>query len=407
MLKILYISMCIPFDQAFHAGGKTFNYYINRFANNENNDVTLIAKILPDEENFISSINPRIHLHLVSMPKSGIKRATAYLKSVNSKINPWYPYGNTLTKEIYDQIEKELRNLRLTGYEPDIVILEWTEMLLFIDAVKKYFPSAKYVASEHDVSFLGKQRRAESESRFIQRRIKTARYKNIKQRELSAIEKCDLVVTHNDKDRKLLIANNVDSEKLDVIAPFYAPFQEIQQKDGARDIIFYGAMNRLENYSAALWFIDNVLPMIEDLDVRFVIVGNKPPKELVERQNEKIIVTGFVENVESYFSEALCLVAPLLYGAGIKVKVLEALTAGLVTLTNDIGIEGIDATNGREYIHCTLAADYEKAIRGLLSGEICKSEISSNAKRLIKSHYDLDKSFENYSNRIKSLLKHQ
>lgn len=29
--KILYISMCLPFDKAFHAGGKTFNYYIKLY----------------------------------------------------------------------------------------------------------------------------------------------------------------------------------------------------------------------------------------------------------------------------------------------------------------------------------------------------------------------------------------
>lgn len=33
MRKILFISMCMPFEKAFHAGGKTFNYYINKFAN--------------------------------------------------------------------------------------------------------------------------------------------------------------------------------------------------------------------------------------------------------------------------------------------------------------------------------------------------------------------------------------
>ena len=45
MRKILFISMCMPFEKAFHAGGKTFNYYINKFANDSANEVTLIAKV--------------------------------------------------------------------------------------------------------------------------------------------------------------------------------------------------------------------------------------------------------------------------------------------------------------------------------------------------------------------------
>ena len=58
--KILYISMCLPFDKAFHAGGKTFNYYINSFANDPDNEVTLIAKVLPDEERYVDTVNKNI-----------------------------------------------------------------------------------------------------------------------------------------------------------------------------------------------------------------------------------------------------------------------------------------------------------------------------------------------------------
>ena len=43
--KILYLSMSIPYNKVRHAGGKTFNYYINSFAEDTNNEVTLIAKV--------------------------------------------------------------------------------------------------------------------------------------------------------------------------------------------------------------------------------------------------------------------------------------------------------------------------------------------------------------------------
>ena len=64
--KILYISMSIPYDNVPHAGGKTFNYYINGFANDIDNEVTMIAKVLPEEEHQIENI--QIHYHQLSMP---------------------------------------------------------------------------------------------------------------------------------------------------------------------------------------------------------------------------------------------------------------------------------------------------------------------------------------------------
>jgi hypothetical protein len=110
--KILYISMSIPYDNVPHAGGKTFNYYINGFANDIDNEVTMIAKVLPEEEHQIENINPNINTIIVRTPKNKVKKYISYIKSLNSKINPLYRYGNVLTKEIFNQIGNELDKLK-------------------------------------------------------------------------------------------------------------------------------------------------------------------------------------------------------------------------------------------------------------------------------------------------------
>lgn len=403
--KILYISMCLPFDKAFHAGGKTFNYYINSFANDSDNEVTLIAKVLPDEERYVDTVNKNIRFYSVSAPKFGFKKYYSYLKSLNSKLNPVYKYGNTLTRDIYDQIEEKMKALQVDGYAPDIVILEWTSMLLFVERVKKYFPLAKIVASEHDVTFLGKKRKYETSKGMLKKELNYVRYSNIKKRELAAIYQCDLVVTHNEKDRQLLIANSVPKEKLGVIAPYYDSFPSTKRTSQKGNIIYYGAMNRIENSSSALWFIENVMPRLKDEDVKFTIIGNKPPQELVNKRSEKIVITGFVDDPAPYFENAMCLVAPLLLGAGVKVKIIEALSSGVPVITNDIGIEGIDANDGVEYLHATEPIDYENIIRKMILGEIDTNAISSNAINLIRENYNLSKSFAQYSRRVYALLK--
>lgn len=72
----------------------------------------MIAKVLPEEEKYIETINPKIKKYLVATPKSGFRRYWCYVKSLNSKYNPYYKYGNVLTKEIYDQIEKKLYHIK-------------------------------------------------------------------------------------------------------------------------------------------------------------------------------------------------------------------------------------------------------------------------------------------------------
>ena len=162
-------------------------------------------------------------------------------------------------------------------------------------------------------------------------------------------------------------------------------------------------MNRIENSGAAMWFIKNVMPRLSDCDIRFVVVGNKPPKELLDLQSDRIIVTGYVEDVVTYFSGAMCLVAPLLLGAGIKVKIIEALSAGVPVLTNDIGIEGIDAENGVHYFHCTEPIDYENVVRRLLQKKIDIVGVTGAARALIEERYNLQESFEAYSERLYGL----
>lgn len=400
--KILYLSMSIPYNNVPHAGGKTFNYYINSFAEDTNNEVTLIAKVLPEEEKKVNNINPKIRTLLVRTPQNTVKKYFAYLKSINSKFNPLYPYGNVLTKEIFDQIEQQLEILTKEEYYPDVIILEWTWMLLFIDKVKKFYPRAKYVASEHDVSFLGAKRELDR-ANGVRKLYRKLFYYNLKKRELDCIKKCDYVVTHNNKDKNILLDNGVENAKLGTIVPYFEKPKGVIREHVENDIVFYGAMNRYENEISVKWFIKNVMPKINDLDVKYIIVGNKPSEELKKYSSEKVILTGFVEDVQPYFAKAKCLAAPIQAGAGIKVKILEAMAMGVPVLTNSIGIEGIDARDGYEYIHCETPEEYENVIRLILKGSIDSEKIAHNALDMINSDYDLKESFINYSHVVYSL----
>ena len=60
-----------------------------------------------------------------------------------------------------------------------------------------------------------------------------------------------------------------------VIAPYYDKFPFINRCSNDRDILFYGAMNRVENYSSAIWFIESVLPLLRERDVRFIAMDDR------------------------------------------------------------------------------------------------------------------------------------
>ena len=159
-------------------------------------------------------------------------------------------------------------------------------------------------------------------------------------------------------------------------------------------------MGRNENYASAIWFIKNVLYKIKDPDVRLIILGSRPHPSLQKYAGNRVVITGFVDDIRPYFQHSLCLVAPLILGAGVKIKIIESLTAGLPILTNDIGIEGIPAEDGKSYYHCNTPDDYIEKIQFLLNNKSYAKVMSDNEKKLADEIYDYDKSLEIFVKKV-------
>lgn len=396
-MKVLYIAGSTPYNSVSHAGGQTLNYYINKMAQQKDVEVTLVSYCAPEEEKAAREEIPQeINTHLIVREKT-LADFIGNIFSINSKFNPWHRYGNMMTTNAASLLRKELKKLKKAGYTPDVIIMEWTQVLVQIEDIKKIFPTAKYVASEHDVSYLGARRRALNNTSKLKGKYEYLQGENLFKRELAALKNCDLVMPHNDKDVELVVNDGLDSKKVMSLVPYYHRSQ-VEYKRQNNEIIFFGYMRREENSMAAKWFAEKVMPHLSDLDVKFTIIGGGVPEEIKNLQSDRIKVLGYVPEVDPYFSQGMCFVAPLILGAGIKVKILEAMYSGIPVITNDIGIEGIPAIDGKDYYHCVTPEDYEKKIRQIYAGEA-----SLSGKEKIIEAFDLDNFFDNYLDRIKSL----
>ena len=83
-----------------------------------------------------------------------------------------------------------------------------------------------------------------------------------------------------------------------------------------------------------------------------------------------------------------------------KIKVIEAMSAGLPVLTNEIGIEGIPAKDSEEYFFCTTPEEYEKRIIELANDEKTGRRIGVKAKEFIKNTFN----YENDANILYSKI---
>lgn len=404
--KMLIISPLVPYDNVGHAGGKIHNYYLKRFNSDEKFQVKLITfadmceKPNIDLESY--NVDSKIFFN-----KSGslYKLKKNILYNFMNKINPYEKNAGFVDYYNKHLIIKYLNKLKKIGYYPDVIILTWTQVVLMINDVKKIYPLSKYIAIEHDVSYLSLYRKYMYEKNSIKKYFRLIKYKRLKKVETETLKNFDCVMPLNIKDMNLLIKENVDKyTKLDYICPYFSDLSFVKPKFEKNNIIFFGAMNRRENYESCIWFIESVFNKLLKIDksFKFFIVGNKPDKCLDKYSSPNIIITGFVDNVDEYFNKSLCMVAPLIFGAGIKIKVLEGMSSGLPVLTNDIGIEGIPASPN-EFMYCKNGDDYINSILLLKNNTNKAIEIGNNSKHFIRENFNLDKSYEKYRENVLQL----
>jgi len=124
-------------------------------------------------------------------------------------------------------------------------------------------------------------------------------------------------------------------------------------------MMYWGAMNRSENEDAAMFLIENVMPKLvrQIPDAKLYVVGNKPSARLLACTGKNVVVTGFVADPTEIFEKVRVGVVPLRKGAGIKVKTLEMLKAGIPVISSPVGAEGVELGEKLTVVNCDAFLD--------------------------------------------------
>ena len=401
-IVIVWISRFAPVSIDPSAGSKTFDYYFHNIVKDSIFDVKLISCGFYNYKSYIEKENEDVEHEIIYWNNPNTSFFSKF-QNIESKFNLFNKHCNLIHNSEVNVIKKKLKYFDDKGIIPDVVILEWTNMVMLAKEIREIFPDTRIIASEHDVTFVGYLRKKDFFS-GLKKLYWSIKYNEMHKKEIQQLRICDLILTQNIDYKTILESDGVESNKIKKLVPFYNDLTGCNRSNPEKNILFFGAMGRPENYLSALWFIENVLPEIEDETIKFVIVGNNPPDVLKEKENSRIIVTGYVETVIPYFEKAMCFVAPLVLGAGIKVKVLEALSSGVPVLTNEIGIEGIPAKNNEEFLLCKNNTDYVNYIKKLSSDEEELRSIGEAGRNFIINNFSISNSIEYYKDLIQELV---
>jgi polysaccharide biosynthesis protein PslH len=160
-----------------------------------------------------------------------------------------------------------------------------------------------------------------------------------------------------------------------------------------RTFIFVGAMNYYPNVDAVISFTRGVWPSLLSIypGCRLILVGSDPvPSVLALRAVEGVEVTGTVHDVSRFYRDADVSLVPLRLGGGTRLKILEAMAAGVPVISTREGAEGLEVEPGR---HIMIAEQgnpesWCRAISSLGESGRRREELTAAAMQFVRERYE-------------------
>jgi polysaccharide biosynthesis protein PslH len=156
-------------------------------------------------------------------------------------------------------------------------------------------------------------------------------------------------------------------------------------------LFFVGTLTWEANVDGLIWMLKEVWPLakMQLPDLQFYIVGKHPDTRLVDLVSHMngVHLEGFREDLEPYYQRCRVFVAPLRFGSGIKVKVMNALYRGIPTITTSIGAEGLQVVRTEHIWIAETPQQWVDGITTLMEDKGVWERISSNSRQLAATHY--------------------
>ena len=150
-----------------------------------------------------------------------------------------------------------------------------------------------------------------------------------------------------------------------------------------------GSMDWMPNLEGVKWFLKQVWPMVHERmpQLTLYLAGRKMPDDLMRLEMEGVKVLGEVPDATYFITSKQINVVPLLSGSGIRVKIIEAMSAGKAVVTTTIGAEGIGCTDGKDVLIADTPEQFVEQLQRCVDNPEFRKQIGSNAARLITEQY--------------------
>ncbi len=378
-MKIAFLTPSIPYPA--NSGGKIKTYKMLEYLSSSHS-IDLYTIVAPDHRDSSSVQALKVRLPGVRILDTAGKRertVSNFLKSIFYK-KPLSVYRNYFP-ELAILLEKNIDSY-------DLIFVDHFLMWQYIP----FTHHPKTIVHQHNAEYVMWERYTTLLSSFLKRtvlRFETERIKKY-ERNLCAHAKAILAAPNDQEALQKLLPN--------VTLPFFStlhladeelllkPQQEFKESN---QLLYVGTLSWEANWDGLVWFLEGAWSKILAINpaINLVVIG-----KATESQRSFLLkfhhveVKGFVDNLDEYFYQSQLFIAPLRFGSGIKVKVIEALYRGMAIVTTSVGAEGIGLTNDLNVIVADDLDQHVRLITNAMSDSHHCNKIANEARKYAQSN---------------------
>ena len=248
------------------------------------------------------------------------------------------------------------------------------------------------ILDQHNAVFMAVRRMAHGEPNLVKRALVQSESTKLESFERQTCKQFDDVVWVSEDDRRAL-ANGSNGRSRNRVIPIATDPRERRVLRGGRRfrVTFLGGMHWPPNAEGIRWFAESIWPQVAaaDSSALLTVIGKGAPKELEQLQPaDRVEVTGYVDDVEPYLEETAAFIVPLLSGAGMRVKILDAWCGGLPVVSTTVGAEGIEASDGEDILIADAPAAFADAVVRVLRDSKLAERIGDAGRATVERSYD-------------------
>lgn len=275
----------------------------------------------------------------------------------------------------------------------DVVWFDGLGMTHYISLVRRLQPRARVVLDQHNVE---SERFAQfaQQQRGLKRVVAEAEWRKARRFEADSLRAVDAIgAISQDDARAYRELAGVDALFVPQVVPFV---RRATPAGGGARLCWIGNLTWRPNSRGLDWFCHDIWPRVRERlpEATLEIAGSGLPIGTdghvvvpAAWRTPGVTTLGFVPDLEPLYERSGAMVAPLLGGTGVRIKLLEAFRYGIPVVTTPDGAAGLPIESGREAFVETEPSDFARRVVELATSAAQRAHIREAGYAFLERHH--------------------